>query len=315
MALINELRNKFSRSRQKPVSVDSFIYSLSEESELLRKSHKLREESLYPSLKTCLGEEGSKTIKEVLEDVFSWHKEKSKNILSENDTLDYVKMISVSHSLASLCFDLDRVITEFSCEYPFLDKIKKEKIVIEVLEEETKKNLEEETEKSLEETLVVEELVEGPLVLLRSELISLLEKYFFSYKDYLLAFLDWSHKKVFKREFDFDSLPPSGRALGLIKRCFPSSELVWGKKASFQPERTESSDRPSHQDEKKAMDEVHEALRQLKRDKRLTSLQLKPQNSYLRRLQHSLIVSKGFDSKSSGVEPQRFIMIQKKKDE
>ena len=298
MALINELRNKFSRSRQKPVSVDSFLYSLSEENELLRKSHKLREESLYPSLKTAVGEEGSRTIKEVLEDVFSWHKEKSKNILSENDTLDYVKMISVSHSLASLCFDLDRVITEFSCEYPFLDKTTEENIVLEVLEE---------------ETLEVKELEEKPLV--RSELISLLEKYFFSYKDYLLLFLDWSHRKIFKREFDFDSLPPSGRALCLIKRRFPSSELVWGKKASFKPERTESSDRPSFQDEKKAMDEVHEALRQLKRDKRLASLQLKPQNSYLRRLQHSLIVSKGFDSKSSGVEPQRFVMIQKKNGE
>ena len=261
MALINELRNKFSRSRQKPVSVDSFLYSLSEENELLRKSHKLREESLYPSLKTAVGEEGSRTIKEVLEDVFSWHKEKSKNILSENDTLDYVKMISVSHSLASLCFDLDRVITEFSCEYPFLDKTTEENIVLEVLEE---------------ETLEVKELEEKPLV--RSELISLLEKYFFSYKDYLLLFLDWSHRKIFKREFDFDSLPPSGRALCLIKRRFPSSELVWGKKASFKPERTESSDRPSFQDEKKAMDEVHEALRQLKRDKRLASLQLKPQN-------------------------------------
>jgi|GEM_PF-7134359 len=302
MALINELRNKFSRSRQKPVSIDSFLYSLSEENELLKKSYKLREESLYPSLKTCLGEEGSRQVQEVLEDIFSWHKEKSETLFSEDGPLDYVKMVSISHPLASLCFDLDRVITEFSCEYPFLDKIKEEEKIVS----------EEETQESLE---VQEELGEEPLLLLRSELISLLDKYFFSYKDYLLAFLDWSHRKVFKREFDFDSLPPSGRALGLIKRYFPSSELVLGKKSSFQPERTESSDRPSHQDEKKAMDDVHEALRQLKRDKRLASVQLKPQNSYLRRLQHSLIVSKGFDSKSSGVEPRRFIVIQKKKDD
>lgn len=344
MALINQLRNKFNRSRKKPVSVDSFIYSLSEETELLRKSQKVRQEVLHPSLEDFLAE-GEKSPSERVDELCNWHREKSEDSLFSG-SVDYLKMVSASLPLAAFCFDLGRLLKELDLNFPFLEKEEVEKkleeeveleettsaAVVENIEEDLTSSLEEESsetevkeelsdsheeegasEEALEEGLE-EELEEEQPQFLRQELEDLLEKHFPLYKDYLLHFLDWSYSEDFAREFDFDSLPPSGRALGLIKRRFPTSELVWGKTAvASKSQSSASQEKTSSFDEKKAMDEVHEALRNLKRDKRLASIQLKPQNSYLRRLQHNLAVAKGFDSKSSGAEPSRFVVIQKKK--
>ena len=358
---INQLRNKYSRALSKPVTKDSFIFSVLEEEKNLRRSRK-ESDKQAPNYFEELEERNPQSC---VENLFSWYSENYPELTSE-DVLDFIKKHSLVEAVICLRKDLGKNLSHFSLSYPFDDprdedvhieepKIEgassltessdEEKSGKELVFESELKNQEEpsssnedlEKVKPEEEPFLVSDAevsseeertpTEDSLAdsesdvslqeevkpfFTRSELENLVTQFFPSYSSYFLAYFDWSFSDEFKVDFDFDSLPPSGRALPLIRRNFPSSELAWGKKAKTQ-NIFPADNTSNHQEEKKARDEALDALRNLKRDKRLGQVQLKPQNSFLRRVQHKVVSgAEGFKSKSVGQEPNRSILICKK---
>ena len=385
MSHINQLRNKFNKSRHKPVSLDSFMFSVYEEEALLKGSFRLRKDSCFDDFEELM----NKDIKpsEALAQIFSWYQERYPSLMSEG-VLDFVAKTEVCLPVASMRLDFTKVLDHFSLRYPYEDlpkeaKVSNEEAAAEVPveeaaaevpveeeaaevpvegisneeaaaevpveedakvsneeeaaevpveeeaaevpveeeakvsnEEEAKVSNEEEAKVSEEATVPVEEEViedvEEP-TLLRSEVEELFQSSFSNYISYFLPYFDWVYLDTYKLKPDFNSLPPSGRSLYYIRNSFPNSELVWGKKMKPPVQTFQEPQRSSKAEEKKALDEVHEAVKKFKRDKRLNSFQLQAQNSFLRRLQHSVVSSNGFDSKSSGEEPGRFLTIIRKK--
>lgn len=354
MSHINQLRNKYSRSRGKPVSVDSFVFCVFQEEMALKRSSRLQKENGFEGLDDLFNSHEKEPIV-LLKTLFSAYGDKFSD-LREEGAVDYVKRTSVALPVASLRFDIDKLLKSLGLSYPFEDpapslpeeteeteesqpeaqtlelesiqeegasepKEKLEEFQQEVAQEEALKVEEpEEVADAEEEVTEPEEKVEEepseeekPLSLLRSDLEAALEANFPHCFSYLLAYFDWSYSERLEVKRDFDSLPPSGRALLLIKRAFPSSELLWGKSARPVAVVTPQGGSHASKDEEKwALEEVYEAFKSFKEDSKLSSVQLKPQNSFLRRKQHSLISSEGFGSKSVGEEPDRSILILQK---
>lgn len=364
MTNINQLRNKFSQSRNKPVSIDSFIFSVSEAEAYLKSAFRERKELACSELDSCLSVDENPI--EALEKVFSWYLETYPS-LNSKEPLDYVMKEEISTLVASLRFDLDESLRFLTVEYPFFDTPVPEKEMsepeegasleepsenkesaVEVSQEESSTdqepelenfyderteetteasseemsseassgaqepdNLPSEAESSEEEEPKAEPVIEDlDPVLQRTEFERAVQNIFPHYASYFLAYFDWSYAEPFVTEPDFDSLPPSGRGLYLIRRAFPSSEIVWGKKAlPVNQEPQETYTKSTRFEEKKALEEVNEAVKKLKRDKRVSSVKLSPQNSFMRRLQHKVVHQNGFDSKSSGKEPERYLTI------
>ena len=63
---------------------------------------------------------------------------------------------------------------------------------------------------------------------------------------------------------------------------------------------------------KKAIKSADIGMSKLKRDKKLTEVELPPMNSFYRRVQHKHIVDKGFDTHSIGEGADRKVVIKRK---
>ena len=131
----------------------------------------------------------------------------------------------------------------------------------------------------------------------------------------MLAYFTWNHQEEASQNLNFDTIPPCGRYLKAIKRKYPYSDLVYKpkldlshplNKEAYSTKATVSSE----DNEKKAIKEVYEAIDKLREDPKITSLTLKPQNSFIRRIQHKKVHNKpGFSSKSTGIKPNRSLKI------
>lgn len=356
MSHINNLRNRYNSFRDKDVSLDSFLFAVYEEERQIQKNFSSYKDNAFEGLSTLLKDKDESPLA-VLKQIFSWY-QKTYPDLSDEKPLNYSKQSFICRPFALLKLDLDKVLRSFSLTFPLgtdpmtsnakedelsnsqgeeevssfeaEDKEVKvdESVEVSALEDETIKVEKEGQSATLEiksaseqsEDQAEEKILEN--ILLRSELEAELRSHFPRYYDYMMEYFDWFYKDDLKPKYDFDLLPPSGRSLYLIKREFPSSELIFGRLATTyeRPERKSFGDSKerfsksspntsSSEQEKKAIDEAYGAIKKLKKDKEIKSVNLKPQNSFLRRLQHKVVSSSGYKSKSVGEEPQRSILI------
>ncbi|MFK7872323.1 MAG: hypothetical protein AB8C84_04015 [Oligoflexales bacterium] len=169
------------------------------------------------------------------------------------------------------------------------------------------------------------------------------------YSHLMLEFLQWAFGEESRVEYDPGSLPPVGRYAAMLRarnkkrvprnHKKPSPQQSGGRRhqgsASGVPRRRDEQSpnrnsnpkrsnqshenrapRPQQQSENldaPTMKELERGMDVLKQDTGLEHYTLKPQNSFVRRLQHKKIVSAGFGSASVGTGQTRSVRIVRKK--
>ena len=161
-----------------------------------------------------------------------------------------------------------------------------------------------------------------------------LKESFKKYGSYVLSYLEWIYKKAKSVEYDLASLPPVGRFTVMLQKA-----------ARMKNQKSESAARPSEgrrdsrgmngpdkgasraggykdqkqgakgssaEKEEEALAEAKAAIAKFEKDEELGEMRLKPRNSYLRRLQHQLVVDAGYASASVGEGADRGVQISRK---
>ena len=209
-------------------------------------------------------------------------------------------MNSLIKFFVALKLDLDKFLTE----YP-LGKPSKADPVLKVVEdalESTEQNTSKTPKESNEETNTVsseseEEAKPQEKFTTWDTIESSLDKDLPQYKVYVLSYLKWVNQELKPNVIDFNTVPPCGRYLQAIKREYPFSDIIYKPRADsgFHAKPYDSAPQSSQDLERKAIADVREAVSKLKNSKTLKSIKLKPQNSFLRRLQHKKVYqTKGF---------------------
>ncbi len=148
------------------------------------------------------------------------------------------------------------------------------------------------------------------------------EATFSPFSRYMLAYLRWSYEAAPPINIELKNLPPVGRYLPLLyasQKAAMRQAFAQERAKNKGPEGTrsrgngndddEASPRSTKAQEKEALDEVDEVLAKIKDQDEPINILLKPQNSYLRRVQHKKVKEAGFDSKSEGEGKLRALRI------
>ncbi|MEZ4742520.1 MAG: R3H domain-containing nucleic acid-binding protein [Bdellovibrionota bacterium] len=159
-----------------------------------------------------------------------------------------------------------------------------------------------------------------------------------TYADYFIKFLDWKYTESSLEELDLKSIPPVGRFSKMLlkgrvggrgKPSRDSGRSGSGKTRTQKEHSSTSKGRHGGKDrrpprtkngkpnrvrrdrelEKIVLKEADEAISKMKADGGLRELLLKPQNSFLRRLQHQRVVDAGYVSMSCGEGDERAVKI------
>ncbi|MFK7825491.1 MAG: R3H domain-containing nucleic acid-binding protein [Oligoflexales bacterium] len=161
-----------------------------------------------------------------------------------------------------------------------------------------------------------------------------LKQSFEQYGHFVLSYLEWIYKRAKGVEYDLASLPPVGRFTIMLQKAarmkgqkseaanrsnegrrdsksFNGSEKS-GSKPGFKDQKPGAKG-SSAEKEEEAVAEAKTAIEKFEKDENLGELRLKPRNSYLRRLQHQLIVDAGYESSSVGEGSDRGVQISRKK--
>ncbi len=127
----------------------------------------------------------------------------------------------------------------------------------------------------------------------------------------LIELLDWTFVEgVEGEEYDLKSLPPIGRFTQILKRQLRRSKRDHQHKQRRKQGRTRTSAGKSNRDQQQVAErEAVDACEKLRQDSSIDGLVLKPQNSFVRRLQHKKIAALGFASSSVGDGPDRAVKV------
>lgn len=140
-------------------------------------------------------------------------------------------------------------------------------------------------------------------------------------------YLYWIYQEFQEESFDIKTLPPVGRYFKIINKALRSRNRRGssGSSGSFVQGRRDkqggqhSFDKKAKNQEqqegdiRQALKELEKGLIKLSQDSSLKEQRLKPQNSFVRRIQHQKAVSEGFDSSSVGEGESRSVLIRRKK--
>lgn len=308
----------YKESLGQEVSIDYFLFTCLEEDRTLKSLPSQFQEQInekrWPSIKPYFQslaflEEGAEkpSSQDVVEGELAnlikrlcvWYQEKYP-LLSGDEVLDYEVHGNTLTQFVLLCQDFEALVNAKTGSKPH-DRNKPEQN---------------------EEELALWQAAEGSL-----------KQCFKRYGEYVLAYLEWIYKRPKKVEYDLASLPPVGRYT-----------IILQKAARLKNQKAENSSRPSEgkrelkatndvdrgsskagfrdtkqgpkgsapEKEEEAIAEANSAIEKFGNDKDLTEFSLKPRNSYLRRLQHQLIVDAGFESVSVGEGAERAVKIKRK---
>lgn len=163
-----------------------------------------------------------------------------------------------------------------------------------------------------------------------------LEKHFPAYQQLMWSYFEWNYKKTPPPSYDLASLPPVGRYAFLLQKAARekgrdkssnrnrqnsqnngydrnrNEKQTFNKKEGSSPRRENSKrgeSTSSKEKEEEAMADALQACKIMKTNGNKKELQLKPQNSYLRRLQHKLVGDEGLKSSSVGEGADRAVKI------
>ena len=312
------LREIYTESLGQEISIDYFLFTCLEEDRTLKSLPTQFQEQInqkrWPLVKPYFEslaflEEGAEKpfsqevvegeIENLVKRLCVWYQEKFP-LLSGDQPLDYEVHGNTMTQFALLCQDLEALVNAKTGNKPH-DRNKEEQS---------------EEEKSLWNSID-----------------SALQESFPSYGHYVLSYLEWIYKKAKAVEYDLASLPPVGRFTIMLQkaarmktqrneaaarpsegrrepRSYEGSDRG-GSKSGFK-DKKEGSKGSSAEKEAEALAEAKAAIAKFEKDKELGELRLKPRNSYLRRLQHQLIVDAGFESSSVGEGSGRGVMIKRK---
>lgn len=294
----------------KQISQDHFLYHAYQEEKNKSKVLTFYKENKFSELESYLASD--EPLESILKNLFAWYSSKTP-LLSSSEPFDYLSLNQVMESFISLKLDLDKVLVEYPLK---AKKQNPEELAEELAEELTKEikaedelELESETESSEDKEPATQKVAK---IFNWDLLRKCLSENFPQLYSYMFAYFEWSYTEPqVLHTTDFDSVPPCGRYLYQIKREYPYSDLVY-KPRTDKPFPTDNfSRKPFEEDpQKKALDDVFFAINKLKKNKNLKSIKLKPQNSFLRRLQHKKVYNtKGFSSKSAGEKSNRSLEI------
>ena len=312
------LREVYTESLGKKISIDYFLFTCLEEDRTLKSLPAQFQEQInekrWPLIKPYF--ESLAFLEEGAEKPFSqevvdgelvtlikrlcvWYQEKYP-LLSGDQPLDYEVHGNTLTQFVLLCQDFEALVNAKTGSKPH-DRSKEEQS---------------EDEKALWNSM------EGAL-----------KECFEHYGHYVLSYLEWIYKKAKPVQYDLASLPPVGRYTVMLqkaarmknqrdevanrpnegRRDFKSNEGAdrGAPKAGFK-DKKQGSKGSSSEKEEEALAEAKAAIAKFESDSELAELRLKPRNSYLRRLQHQLIVDAGFESESVGEGSDRGVQIKRK---
>lgn len=176
---------------------------------------------------------------------------------------------------------------------------------------------------------------------------SLIKEYFPGYAESMIEFFEWKYSRPKETSYDLASLPPVGRYLSMLRQNDRSRERAsynsdrgeekyprpfQRDKPNFagkdrpqsdksgqgrrEPKGRHDRDRGDGREKNKelekeriALSEVEKAVVTLKNQTSMGEFRLKPQNSFIRRLQHKKVNDLGFSSTSVGEEDERAVLI------
>lgn len=305
------VKEMYQSSKGRPISIDYFMFATFEESQTIKslkdayKEQLIRQrwEAIRPYLqnltfleegaeKPCSELVESKELLELIPMLCQWYKE-NKPSLADSSPLDYEVYGNISQIFVHLIEDFTILILVKKGAPLAPKKDNNDQEIWDLLEKEV-------------------------------------NSHFPTYAHYILSYVDWLHRKATVEPVDLKSLPPVGRYVLLLQRAFRNSS----SSSSRANKDEKDSHKPHHQGDRKAFlvdkkdpgspkkdnvkfekEALHEAQKiidQLKENTQLNSLELTPKNSYLRRLQHQLIVDAGFESESIGEAADRRVLAKRK---
>ena len=288
----NTLKQQYAKAQGQEIAPDYFLYTAKEEEDTIlgTKFAFVKGKSYSESSQ----EVGDTSLADSVAKICGWYKNHYPQLASDK-TLDYQTHGAMIQGFVLLKLDLDKLLKKEFTRIPFR-----------TLEEQNKK-----TWDTIDQNL---------------------NECFPSYSKFMIKYLEWHYQETKRKAYDLKSIPPTGRFIGILKRNFghqafyssrdrdhdksyrgarPQSGGRSYHKSDRRPQRNTDDGSTKREDEKKALQEVQEALKKFEKNPSLKVITLKPQNSFIRRVQHKKVAENGFVSNSVGEDSKRSIQIKR----
>ena len=302
------LKQRYLQAQGRTISLDYFLFTCKEEEDTILGTKFLYVKGKgFPNKENAPQKDTTISIEESVDAICTWYKTTYPQLAS-NDVLDYQTHGALVQLFVLLKLDIDKVLKHSFERIPAPTNNTENKKPWDVIDHHFKRA-------------------------------------FPSYSDFLIKYLDWHYQETQKKVYDFKSIPPVGRFIGLLKRHFGYQAFAPEREPSYQTRSThrhsrdnrETGSSPSHkrhrsstpssfsrntdrhetrsssskQEEASALQEVQQALKKFETNPSLKVVTLKAQNSYIRRMQHKKISESEFVSNSVGEGPNRALQIKR----
>lgn len=307
------LKSIYKEASGKNVTKDFFVYSCMAENSNQEKLNELGEVVSWGLLNQSLSspEFTERSLEELIPELCRWHKTNCPSLAAQG-VIDYEICAQIIEPCTFLVRDLQRLVAL-----------------------KTGKNLDGKADEGIWTTITAE-----------------LDRSFPAIGEYIGAFLRWKSSRATNTNYDIDSLPPEGRYFGVLKARIshtPSSSpraaredrgqsrsqslgsKTGGRAEGAPPTRRDyagggqrrdggrrdregSRDYEKQEVERLALLEVDKAVLALKNHPSMNEFRLRPQNSFVRRLQHQKVSDLGLYSSSVGEGEDRSVLITTRED-